>query len=640
MNAALDHVREKSLTMQKTSDFEGTLLEAFNQMQLLGLNSHSIAISIFDVPKKEIVEHAFLDKEGERTLSSATYPYKDLPLFNRLWQSFDERVPLLRYELAGTEKQEFLEWVEGIPNSAGVYSDVLKAPSAFFSFAFMKHGALFTVQDTQPDQETEEILMAFARAIQPAYTRFDDLNRAEESSREAHSQASLNRIRAEIITMRHADDLQRITPLFWHELSSLGVPFFRCGIFIMNDETAYSHAFLSTPEGKPLADLNLPYLGAEITTRVVEYWHNKEIYTEYWDKKTFSDWIQSLIDQGHLKSTNEYLPNTQAPECLYLHFIPFLQGMLYVGSHNPLTPTETNLVQSLADTYAIAYARYEDFAQVAYAEQKLEAALVELKTTQAQLIQAEKMASLGELTAGIAHEIQNPLNFVNNYSEVNVELLEELEEEIENGDMEEAKAIIQDLIENEKKTHYHGKRADSIVKGMLQHSRRNTSTKELTDINALTDEYLRLSYHGLRAKDSSFNADFCLDFDANLPKIEVAASDLGRVILNIINNSFYAVNEKRKNGIEGYKPMVTLITKKKNGSVEIHIKDNGIGIPDTIKEKIFQPFFTTKPTGQGTGLGLSLSYDIIKAHGGELTVESKSGQMTEFIIELPVVAGK
>ena len=275
------------------------------------------------------------------------------------------------------------------------------------------------------------------------------------------------------------------------------------------------------------------------------------------------------------------------------------------------------------------------------AKQKIESAYDQLKSTQSQLIQSEKMASLGELTAGIAHEIQNPLNFVNNFSDLNKELLEELLEEADNGNIEDVKAIASDVIGNEEKISHHGKRAESIVKGMLLHSRGSSGQKEPTDINALCDEYLRLSYHGFRAKDKSFNADFKTEFDESLPKINIIPQDIGRVLLNLINNAFYVVNEKAKQQIEGYRPEVIVRTKflPPSGGLRgasISVIDNGNGIPSSIVEKIFQPFFTTKPTGSGTGLGLSLSYDIVKAHGGELKVESAENQGTEFIIEIPI----
>ena len=267
---------------------------------------------------------------------------------------------------------------------------------------------------------------------------------------------------------------------------------------------------------------------------------------------------------------------------------------------------------------------------------ELEQSLRQLRTTQTQLVQAEKMASLGELTAGIAHEIQNPLNFVNNFAEVNNELIDELKKEIEPAGIISANELIEDIKANSEKINHHGKRADAIVKNMLQHSRKTSGQKELTDINALCDEYLRLSYHGLRAKDKSFNADFETKFDTTLAPINVVPKDIGRVILNLINNAFYAVNERqKKEQNSGYKPLVTLTTSKQGDQVVIEVADNGTGMTEQVKEKIFQPFFTTKPTGEGTGLGLSLSYDIVKAHGGELRVESTQVQGTTFSILLP-----
>jgi signal transduction histidine kinase len=297
--------------------------------------------------------------------------------------------------------------------------------------------------------------------------------------------------------------------------------------------------------------------------------------------------------------------------------------------------------------------------EIKAARKNAEEALTELKSTQKQLIQSEKMASLGELTAGIAHEIQNPLNFVNNFAEVNSELIGEMKEELAKGNMEEARIISNDIDENEKKIIFHGKRADAIVKGMLQHSRSSNGTKEPTDINKLADEYLRLAYHGLRAKDKTFNATMKTDFDeslsadeAGIGSIKIVPQDIGRVILNLLTNAFYAVNEKALSAVAtptavDYEPTVSISTKKVNNHVEIRVSDNGNGIPKKLLDKIFQPFFTTKPTGKGTGLGLSMSYDIVtKGHAGELEVETlsaeaavlagKKEQGTTFIITLPI----
>jgi signal transduction histidine kinase len=300
-----------------------------------------------------------------------------------------------------------------------------------------------------------------------------------------------------------------------------------------------------------------------------------------------------------------------------------------------LSEDEIKLIQSVADAFSTAYARYEDFNRLEAAKKQVDSTLNELQATQKQLIQSEKMASLGELTAGIAHEIQNPLNFVNNFSEVSNELIDEMKDELAKGNKEDAMAIVEDVKQNLEKINFHGKRADAIVKGMLQHSRTSTGQKELTDINLLADEYLRLAYHGLRAKDKSFNAKFETDLDKTIERINIVPQEIGRVILNLINNAFYAVSEKKKQVSNGYDPTVTVKTKKVNDKIFISVNDNGNGIPQKVLEKIFQPFFTTKPTGQGTGLGLSLSYDIVKAHGGELKVETRERQGSTFIIQLP-----
>ena len=275
--------------------------------------------------------------------------------------------------------------------------------------------------------------------------------------------------------------------------------------------------------------------------------------------------------------------------------------------------------------------------QVSERTAQLSQSLNELKSAQAQLVQSAKMASLGELTAGIAHEIQNPLNFVNNFSEVNTELIDEMQEEIDKGDFEEVKAIANDIKENQQKINQHGKRADFIVKGMLQHSRTSSGERQPTNINTLADEFLKLSYHGLRAKDKTFNTELVTNFEDKLPGVNVVQQDIGRVLLNLFNNAFYAVSQKQKKADKDYKAEVSVTTSFENGQVIIKVKDNGIGIPDAVKDKIMQPFFTTKPTGEGTGLGLSLSYDIIvKTHGGSIRINSVEGEGSEFIVILPV----
>ncbi len=332
---------------------------------------------------------------------------------------------------------------------------------------------------------------------------------------------------------------------------------------------------------------------------------------------------------------------------LFIFFIPIGLGGLVIGTFGKRTK---ELQRNLSEVERLSQEREEILAsqneklekEVNQRTKDLKESLENLKSTQAQLIQSEKMASLGELTAGIAHEIQNPLNFVNNFSDLNKELIEEANEEMDKGDLEEVKAILNDLGENSEKINHHGKRAGDIVRGMLEHSRKSDGQREETDINALADEYLRLSYHGLRAKDKSFQSDFETNLDSNIPKINVNPSDISRVFLNLINNAFYEVDKKKKATPDSdFKPLVTLKSRLiemdgKATGAEFAVVDNADGIPADIKNKIFQPFFTTKPTGSGTGLGLSLSYDIVKAHGGDLRVKSTEGEGTEMIIYLPI----
>jgi signal transduction histidine kinase len=329
----------------------------------------------------------------------------------------------------------------------------------------------------------------------------------------------------------------------------------------------------------------------------------------------------------------------------------WLIAMLIIANkqRKALTKTKKQLEQEEAERKIVEARKTEletlvaeRTSEIMKQKEELEQALNDLKETQDQLVHSEKMASLGELTAGIAHEIQNPLNFVNNFSEVNTELSHELESILQKTELPEEQKrelsdLISDIVQNQTKIIYHGKRADTIVKSMLQHSRSNSGEKEDTDINVLVDEYVRLSYHGLRAKDKSFNASFELDLDETISKVRVVPQDLGRVILNLVNNAFYAVNEQRKTAGPDYKPTVKVSTRKMGGTLHITVEDNGAGIPEDLQEKVFQPFFTTKPTGKGTGLGLSLSYDIVtRGHGGKLDYYSKEGKGTRFVVQIPL----
>ncbi|MCC6279857.1 MAG: GHKL domain-containing protein [Saprospiraceae bacterium] len=343
----------------------------------------------------------------------------------------------------------------------------------------------------------------------------------------------------------------------------------------------------------------------------------------------------------------DFLPSNKYSLALCINLgllsVPICYSLMLAGDYARIS---RSLVSKLIEVETLSAEKQQLLAiqnetlekQVKERTAELNQSLIELKSTQTQLIQSEKLASLGELTAGIAHEIQNPLNFVNNFSEISVELAQELGEEVKKSDLDKdvVHGLVGDLSQNQIKINHHGKRAASIVTGMLQHARAGTGKKEPADLNALADEYLRLAYHGLRAKDPNFNTKMITDFDPAIGKVDVIPQDMGRVLLNLINNAFYAVHQRELQLSGSYVPTVTVSTQQTDNQIIIKIKDNGTGIPDSVKAKMFQPFFTTKPTGQGTGLGLSLAYDIVvKGHGGTLEVESAEGVGTTFIIQLP-----
>jgi signal transduction histidine kinase len=493
-------------------------------------------------------------------------------------------------------------------------------------------------------EEEEQIVIKFANEFGMAYQRFLDLKKAEAQAREAQIETALEKVRSRTMAMQHSDELPAAANNLFLQVQALGIPAWSAGYCIWEDESKKSAWCNMSSEGEIQKGFSLPTIGEGYDfykpLKKKQNFHVSELGGKALVKHY--DFMKKLPIVGEIllefSQKGIALPTFQI-----FHIVFFTHGYLMFITYEAV-PNEWDIFKRFGKVFEQTYTRFLDLRKaeaqsdlIKKEKERLEVTLSELKATQSQLIQSEKMASLGELTAGIAHEIQNPLNFVNNFSEVSKELLDEMLEELENGDMEEVKAIMDDVIQNLEKINHHGKRADGIVKGMLQHSRASGSQKEPTNINGLADEYLRLAYHGLRAKDKSFNATLETDYDDTLEKINVIPQDIGRVVLNLLTNAFYVVNEKKQSNQNGFEPTVKLSTKKNGNWVTISVKDNGNGIPQKVLDKIFQPFFTTKPTGQGTGLGLSMSYDIItKGHGGELKVYTKEREGTEFQIILPI----
>lgn len=642
IESSIDKIRNRTIAMETSDEWTDVLEVFFEQMKHLGLSAPFIRL-IINEQGTDNSRCWVLNMDSDEM---DTYEKWDCDSSEPLTYSRTNSEEVSGFDTYEVDKTEDSEYKNQLMKQIKAESISGESQSIIVSRSYDGYASIEAIGITPVSGDDKALLQRLTMILDQSYTRFQDLLKAEQQALEATKQASLDRIRGEVSSMRSKDDLNKITPLVWRELTTLNVPFNRCGVFIMDEDSQSIICFLSKPDGKALGFFTMKIVDSDITNSIYQAWKSKSVYTNHWNADDFLKWTNRLIELGHIKSLQNYQDSSTPPESLDLHFVPFEQGMLYVGNEEPLSEDQIDLVKSLAKVFSIAFARYEDFSKLEKAKSEVETALSELKSTQSQLVHSEKMASLGELTAGIAHEIQNPLNFVNNFSELSSELIQELQEEIQKKNSDEVNAIIRDLEQNLEKINHHGDRASSIVRGMLEHSRDGNVEKELSDINQIADEYLRLAYHGLRAKDNSFQARFETDFQHDLPKIRVISQDISRVLLNLINNAFYAVSEKSKRGIDGYSPLVKIQTQVKGDSVEIVLKDNGDGIPQKIIDKIFQPFFTTKPTGQGTGLGLSISYDIItNGHNGSLKVisytseETEDGSAqtgTEFIVSLPL----
>jgi signal transduction histidine kinase len=634
---ALERTRTQSMLMQHSDELNQTIQVFHQQLEQLGIQTE---FSYLWLPDEEKETHLFWTtwneiKEGDPIYSNrkVTYPLnKTEPSIAACYTAWESGQKVDVNSVSHAEVENYFTTWDELLKGVEKFKPSLFQDGLYYVDAYMKYGCFGIVIRKLITDDEQKILYRFAVEFERTYTRFLDLQKAEAQAKEVIKQASLDRIRGEIASMRTSEDLNRITPVIWRELKSLEVPFFRCGVFIVDEVNESVQVYLTTPDGNSLGALLLSFNANELTSSTVDHWRNNKIYYQHWDKKQFITWTRSLIEQGHVNNMEKYQGSATPPESLNLHFVPFPQGMLYVGNTSPLTDDNLELVKTLAEAFSVAYSRYEDFKHLEEAKNKIEITLKELKSAQVQLIHSEKMASLGELTAGIAHEIKNPLNFVNNFSDLSRELIEEIKLELENKNSEEVLAILNDLSRNLEKINHHGKRADSIVKGMLLHSRGTSGEKTPTNINDLLDQYVNLAYHGMRAQNKDFNITIVKDYDNSLEKLNVIPQDLGRVFLNIINNACYAAFERKsKNGENNFSPTLFVSTKKNISKAEIRIGDNGNGIPSDIIDKIFQPFFTTKPSGEGTGLGLSLSYDIVtKLHEGELKVESKVGEGSAF----------
>jgi len=636
IEAALEKVRSLSLAMHHSDELEKVVMGVSERLSELGFQCDGSLIFIFDSEKRNIT--LWIATSHLPAPLKIHLPFDPVmvnnPVWKTLWHAMETGEHVVNKIFSGKEKDDYFRYVQKYnPETLQipVKGSELELPDWTVTLAAEKNAILSvdTWSDKVITHDEFQILIRFAKVFQQAYTRFLDLQKAEAQAKEATKQASLDRVRGVISSMRSAADLELITPLIFKELTILGVPFIRCGVFIIHEKQEIVEAYLSSPDGNSLGVLRLPFQASELTYQTVEAWRKGVVYRKHWNKEDFMQWIEQLMKQDQIQDSSTYQGSAAPPESLDLHFVPFAQGMLYVGSIGPLGEEEIELVKSLTKAFSIAYARYEDFVKLDNAKAEVESAMTELKATQSQLVQQEKLASLGQLTAGIAHEIKNPLNFVNNFSEVSIEMIEEIRDsrlktqdtrpKTEDDEIEDE--ILEDIKANLKKIHEHGSRANGIVTSMLQHSRGGTGKKEPTDLNALIKEYSNLAFHGMRAGKNPINVAIDLQLDEQIRNVPLVSEDFSRVLLNLCNNAFDAMRITA----EIQPPKLSIRTKLQSEKILIEVEDNGAGIPDEIKDKILQPFFTTKKGTEGTGLGLSITHDIIKAHGGQLDIQSQPG---------------
>ena len=657
IESSLERVRTVAMGMRKPEEMLDVCRIISQQSKNLGIKEiRNVQTAIIYENKGTYLNYEYYAKHDKLLVTEVDYKNHELQsLFaNQMLRGAEE---LFARSLNGMEVQDWYQYQQGTNQFADSFLE--KAES--LSYYWYSLGPVALGMSTYAPLSEEEINLfkRFRNVFELAYRRFTDIQKAEAQTREAQIELGLERVRARAMAMQTSEELAELVDTVFKELTKLHFLLDRCIIMLYDPKTHGSTWWMANPEpGSVPVGLFIKYHQHKPYQEYIKAWQARTLKWEYLlqgtNKKEWDAYIFSETELTHLPEF--VIAGMKSVDRIFLNASFNNFGSLTVSTVDPLPEAQFEIVLRFAKVFEMTYTRFHDLKQaeelarqaeldlIRLKEEKrrTEEALAELKITQTQLIQAEKMASLGELTAGIAHEIQNPLNFVNNFSEVSSELLDEMKIELDKGDTQEAIAIASDVKLNLEKILHHGKRADAIVKGMLQHSRSSNGVKEPTDINALADEYLRLAYHGLRAKDKSFNATLKTNFDESIGKIDIIPQDVGRVILNLITNAFYAVDEKKKQEPAGYEPTISVSTSRSlssgedRGEVLISVKDNGPGIPKKVIDKVFQPFFTTKPTGEGTGLGLSLAYDIVKAHGGELKVETKEGEGSIFKIQLPI----
>ena len=660
IEAALERVRSRSMAMHKSEELKEVIQVVYEQIVQLKIPTEHAGF-IMDYKRRDDFDSWIADQFGSP--SQLTIPYFDCIYYNRFNEAKAKGEDFFTTILSFEEKNRFYEELfEHIPDFPEESKNIIFSQPGFtISTVLLESVALYIENFTGISFSEEEnaILMRFGKVFQQTYTRFLDLQKAEAQAREAEIQLALERVRAKTMAMQSSEELADAAYVLFEQLRSLGVTHERINIGIVNEDSQTIDFWITEQGGDKL---NTKFSGriSEPTTLSKAYtaWKNgeKSLMIDL-RGDALKSWLSYLNDEIKIPFNKAFLHDRRVQTAGF-----FSKGMLILTSPEPLQQEALYLLEKFAGVFDLTYTRFsdlklaeaqalqaeKDLLEIKIARQKAEEALAELKSTQAQLIQQEKLASLGQLTAGIAHEIKNPLNFVNNFSEVSIEMIGEvIDSRLKTQDTrpkteadEIEDEILEDIKANLEKIHEHGSRANSIVTSMLQHSRGGSGKKEPTDLNALIKEYVNLSFHGMRAGKNPIDVEIALELDDTIKEIPLVREDFTRVIINLCNNAFDAMRQKFNSELkimnsELYHPKLTVRTKSEKDHILISVEDNGPGIPDEIKDKILQPFFTTKKGTEGTGLGLSITHDIVKAHGGELKIESTIGKGSEFVIQLP-----
>lgn len=658
IEAALERVRARTMAMQRSEELAAVAELLFKQVSELGIQTWTTGFNIWrddnngyedwiTNPRGGFIEPYSID-------STVFSVFRQVSEAKKRGETF-----YVQYEEGETLKETY-RWLSQFADKKQ-FENILESGFQFPErqydhFVFGAKVSLMFITYV-PVPEAHDIFKRFGKVFEQTYTRFLDLKKAEAQAREARIEAALERVRSRSLAVHKSEEFTEVIKVVFERLRELEIAVSSASINVFIEGSKDTEVYIcgSGEEGLVLSHFRLIYFDHPIfNDRIFAYEQGLDFFSKTYSKEEKNRFYECQFEVSGLKSIPAAIKKMVLDSERYTISLALTKNSMIVVNDfegKSLSAMEIDIVKRFARVFEQAYIRFldlqkaealalraaQDLVEIKAARTKAEDALVKLRATQAQLIQSEKMASLGELTAGIAHEIQNPLNFVNNFAAVNKELLAEMKQAIDNGNYSEVGAIATDVEANEEKIAHHGQRADGIVKGMLQHARAGTAKKEPTDLNRLVEEYLRLSYQGMRAKDMTFKATVETHLEKAALRVAVVPQDIGRVLLNLFNNAFYAVHQKNKQFSSPFEPVVSVSTRQQDGVVEIVVKDNGTGMSAGIVAKIFQPFFTTKPTGEGTGLGLSLSYDIItKGHGGLLSVRTTEGEGSEFKVQLPV----